>query len=343
MTKKKITKPKGKKIAVKKTAKHKKLVIKTPQAAEAKTPEVKKIVKPVVGKKKVKGNKPVTKKPINKKKPVKKSSKKKVKESTPKERKFNKFNYFQKRLGEYFREEGVNYKQHGSFNDVASNIYHKLNEEEKSLRSIDVNIDLMYNSLYSEAGEKAQDRTSDLKAIVKSYPEARWWEFRDSIIELTRSIYFKDNDVIMFDGGKCFNSYPNINKSNVDDVLSDVHSAFKTTFAGRAEQNDESWYVVIELQDDETLKLSKGKDLIIVYKVILTDEQFNKISEYCETPIEVETEPIITPQAAEIDKQLEIKRLDKELMEAGNKRLQLVSDLTSKGYTKDEIFKILGI
>jgi hypothetical protein len=233
----------------------------------------------------------------------------------------NSFNVLQRELAGYFRENNIDWRKEtgkSSFAAVAGAVYKNIPEEGRSARGINAAIDAYYVDTFGS------DRAKDLSRIKALYGGASWWLFDVTINGVMDSVYFKNQDVVEFDGEGVVPD--GTFTQGARDDMREIYSRMKSLLLEIPRDGNDN-YPKIALDYAETDKRSDDKKLVLVYKLAIKESVLSDI-------LGIEPKPVVTvPEAqpaglsekeqhkirmAELNAKakieaIELKKLDKKL------------------------------
>lgn len=198
-------------------------------------------------------------------------------------RRVNAYNVFQRSLSSYFKDEKVDWRSVTGlslFSKVAASVWKDIPAEGRSdIRGIEFAIEGYFNDVYGSSAVSPvnrngallkSERLEDLKKIDAQFGEMRWWEFHDTMTNLLTSSMFIEGDSVVYDGSGIMNSYSGVTTVFGGTAIDDIYAFLKKSF-NKAKHGKPSGYssVSISLELEETLRLSSGNSLLLVYKLQL--------------------------------------------------------------------------
>lgn len=236
----------------------------------------------------------------------------------------NSFNVLQRELAGYFRENNIDWRKEtgkSSFAAVAGAVYKGIPIEGRTARGINAGIDAFYVDTFGG------DRAKDLSRIKALYGGVSWWLFDVTINSVLDSVYFKNQDIIEFDGQGVVPD-GTFTQGSRDDMR-EIYSRMKSLLLEIPRDGNDN-YPKIALDYAETDKRSDDKKLVLVYKLAVKESVLSDILGIEPKPVVV-TPPAVTPEAEVISEKeqhkirmaelaakakieaIELKKLDKKI------------------------------
>lgn len=202
----------------------------------------------------------------------------------------NLFNVLQRELSGYFRENNIDWRKETglkSFAAVAGAVYKDIPADGRSARGINAGIDSFYVDTFGG------DRAKDLSRIKALYGGASWWLFDVTINGVMDSVYFKNQDVVEFDGEGVVPD--GTFTQGARDDMREIYSRMKSLLLEIPRDGNDN-YPKIALDYAETDKRSDDKKLVLVYKLAVKESVLSDI-------LGIEPRPIVTPPETAVEAQ----------------------------------------
>lgn len=196
-------------------------------------------------------------------------------------RKRSNFNHFQRELGAYLRDSGVDWRKDtglSSFGAVAGAVWRSMDAEvKKNTQGISSIVDIAYNDEFREGGISGT-RLADLERINTLYGYFYWWEWKSNIQGLLmREEAFINGDSVNFNGSGVLDSYTGITEVRPDGGVEKIYAQMKRLFSDSNHRKSYSG-VAIQLNISDSELLSDNKRLVLVFELVPDSEAYDALT-----------------------------------------------------------------